>query len=116
MIEETLTTKLLQLRNIFKDGFTIKYNNGNISQYNNYKYLYIVSYKTVIIVNTHEITFNVHNIPNKCIIGGWFDIESNKYYIELNYAFDNLKIAKQIGKQYNQKYVYDLKKDRCIKI
>ena len=95
--------KLIQLSKIFKEGFTIEVNNGVISQYNDISKPYVLSYRTILTI--HNDTKKLHSviIPDKCIIGGWFDTDTNTYYIELNKVYKNKRYALKIAKKYSQK-------------
>lgn len=48
------------------------------------------------------------------LIGGYWDTESNKYYIEVIQTFDNLTDAVGVGLANKQKYIYDLWQDDYI--
>lgn len=43
-------------------------------------------------------------------LGGWFDVESGKYYLDVSYVTPDLTSAINLGKKYNQKAIYDLRK------
>jgi len=103
-----MINKLIQLSKIFKEGFTVEVNNDTITQYNNTSKPYVVSYKTLIVINIgHHKNFYSVEIPNKCIIGGWMDTDTNTYYIELNKVYKSRSYALKIAKKYNQKAVYN---------
>lgn len=112
-----VVVKLMQLSKIFKEGFTIQINNGDIRQYNNPNKPYIVSYKTLIEIKNivNGVIFKEKLIiPDKCIIGAWLDIDTNTYYIELNKAFSNKKYAIKAAKLLDQKAIYDYNKQQVI--
>jgi len=122
MVKHEILESLIDLSNIFKQGFTIKLNQetNEFNQYSSTKKPFIVSYKTIISINKniypHNITY--HKVDtlelNNCIIGAWFDPETNIYYIELNKVYSSKSYALKIAKKYNQKAIYDLKKELVI--
>jgi len=107
MKKDNITDQLIQLSKIFKEGFSIELNDDRISQYNNTNKPYIVSYKTILTIHDKAIVFRAVNIPNKCIIGGWMDQDTNTYYIELNKVYKNKAYALKMAKKYDQKAIYD---------
>ena len=106
---------LIQLSKIFKDGFTIAVNNGNIEQVNITKG-YVVSYKTIISINLNNNIPKLHdcNIPLNTIVGGWLDKDENIYYIELNTIFRDKDKALIYAIKYSQKCIYDIKTGKTI--
>jgi len=111
-----MINELIQLSKIFKEGFTIEVNNGNIQQYNNVNKPYVLSYKTIAEVHKNGIIFNNVNIPNKCIIGGWLDSDTNTYFIELNKTYKNKSYALKIAKKLNQKAIYNSVSQEVINV
>ena len=110
--------KLIQLSEIFKQSFTVEVKNGDISQYTNISKPYIVSYHTILEIHNNNKTFKqtVLYDVNNYIVGGWLDKETNTFYIELNKAFHNKRLALIFGKQHKQKHIYDLNKQEIIKV
>ena len=112
---DNIVHKLIQLSKIFKEGFTIELKNNQINQYSNIEKPYIVSYLTVIEIKNDKPLFkNIQHIPNNCIIGGWRD--SYSYLIELNKTFKSKKEALKFAKKWKQRYIYNLKTQKCIEI
>jgi len=99
--------ELIKLSKIFKEGFTVKIKNGNMSQYNNIDKPYVLSFRTVAEIHENGIIFNNVNIPDKCIIGGWRDSDTNTYYIELNRTYKNKAYALKIARKSKQKMIYN---------
>jgi hypothetical protein len=111
-----LIKNLVTLSTIFKKGFIVKYNNGNLQQYNNVDKPYIVSIKTIVEIKPIAYkSLNVLNMPNGSIIGGWFDIDNNTYMIEINKAYKNKHYALSVARKYKQRFIYDLLNGVCIK-
>jgi len=100
--------ELLKLSKIFKEGFTVELKEGKINQYKSYDKPFIVSYSTLIKVTDKAIEYISLKIPDNCIIGGWFDSDTNTYYIELNKTFNHIDLAWYFAKYYNQKAFYNL--------
>ena len=109
-----LKDKLIQLSKIFNEGFTVNINNGIISQFNK-KAGYVVSYKTLLTINNDKVTI-INNIPNKAILGGWRDKDTDTYYIEVNKVFNSLNLALNKAKQYNQKAIWDISNNKEIEV
>ncbi len=109
---------LIDLSNIFKQGFTVTYEAGFLNQYSNTKRPFIVSYKPLITINSNfPVMINIkHNIPDKCLIGGWHDKETNLYHIELNKAFKNKEKALLFAIKHNQQYIYDMNNQKVIEV
>lgn len=100
--------KLIQLSDIFKEGFTVEINDNRINQYSNTDKPYILSYQTLIEIRLNSSTiFHKVKLPNKCIIGGWLDNDTSTYYIELNKTYKNKSYALRMAKKYNQKAIYN---------
>lgn len=116
MSDNNLIDNLIKLSDIFKDGFTIELIEGKIiNQYCNIKKPYIVSYLTVIEIKDNKPLFkNIQCITNNCIIGGWYNIKTKTYYIELNKAFDNIEEALIFAYKFNQEAIYSLKAHKCL--
>ena len=107
---------LIKLSKIFKKGFTVELKNNELNQYTNYKKPYIVSYKTIITVKNNKLKYqNFMNIPDKCIIGGWYNNENNTYYIELNKAYSVWNYAIKQAKLNNQTHIFDIKRNEAIR-
>jgi hypothetical protein len=49
-------------------------------------------------------------------IGGWFNKENNQYYIDKVIVTSDRDYALQLAKEHNQISIYDMKKNRCIKV
>lgn len=111
---------LIDLSNIFKQGFTVTYDKGFLNQYANTNKPFIVSYKSLITLNKdisrYDIIRYASDIPDKCLIGGWHDNRSNIYYIELNKAFKSLTTALKFAYKHKQEYVYNLSTRSLIKV
>jgi predicted ABC-type ATPase len=43
------------------------------------------------------------------ILGGWYDTETGKIYLDVSTAFKNKEKAIELGKEFNQKAIFDLK-------
>lgn len=109
MENNNIINKLIQLSDIFKDGFTVELKDGKINQYNNIDKPFIVSYLTVIEIKDNKPLFkNIQHIPLNCIIGGWLDKNTNIYYIELNHTFKFLDKALYKAKILNQKAIHNI--------
>lgn len=111
-----MLTKLIQLSQIFNDGFTLSINNDEINQYSNNDKPYILSYKTLITIKNDTTVFNHVLIPNKCIIGGWKDKDTDTYYIELNKVYKSKQQALKIAKRYKQKAIYNMNTGEVINV
>ena len=119
--DKSIIDKLIQLSKIFKEGFTVKLKNDNIQQYNNANKPYVLSYKTILIINKNSLTTTFNRLVlyesfNNCIIGGWLDVDTNTYYIELNKVYANKYYALKIAKKFKQKAIYDSNKQEVIKV
>ena len=102
--------ELLKLSKIFKAGFTVEYKNGELNQYTNYDKPFIVSYKTLIEIRLDKIVYdNLQDIKDNCIIGGWFDSNTNTYYIEINKVFKSVYKAEAYAIEHNQKAFYNIR-------
>jgi len=110
----SLKDKLIQLSKIFSSGFTVNIDNGIISQFNK-KSGYIVSYKTLLTINNDKVTI-INSIPNKAILGGWRDKDTNIYYIEVNKVFNTLNQALNNAKELNQKAIWDISNNKEIEV
>lgn len=109
-----MINKLIELSKIFKEGFTVELKKGKINQYANYDKPFIVSYKTLIKITDKTINYGSLEIPNNCIIGGWFDSDINTYYIELNKTFKDKDEALIFAIQHGQKCIYDIRTGKTI--
>ena len=119
--DKSIIDKLMQLSKIFKEGFTVEVKNGTIQQYNNANKSYVLSYKTILIINKNSLTTTFNRLVlyesfNNCIIGGWLDADTNTYYIELNKVYANKYYALKIAKKLKQKAIYDSNKQEVIKV
>jgi len=114
---KSIIDKLIQLSKIFKEGYTIAVDKGNIKQLNISRG-YVVSYKTIIAINmnTKLISLQKCEIPLNTIIGGWFDKENNKYLIELNTIYKYKTAAIKSAKRYKQEYIFNLSNEELIKV
>jgi len=114
--------QLIKLSEIFKQGFTVECKNGKLNQYTNYDKPFIVSYKTIIKIkdtpefkNTNKvIIYKETNIPDNCVIGGWFDSDTNTYYIEINKVFSSVYKAESYAIEHNQKAFYNIRTGKTI--
>lgn len=113
--------QLIQLSKIFKEGYTVEINNGVINQYTNTNKPYVVSYKTLVVINKDVSVKNVNitsfkdtKIPNKCIIGAWLDQDTNIYYIELNRTFKDKNEALIFAIKHEQLAIYDMNNQKVI--
>jgi len=111
-----LIEELIHLSKIFKEGYTVQLEDNKLNQYTNYNKPFIVSYLTVIEVHGEKIVYkHIQNIPNKCIIGGWYNSEDNTYYIELNKAYSVWNYAIKQAKLNNQTHIFDIKRNEAIR-
>ena len=109
--------QLVKLSKIFKEGFTVECEGHKLKQYTNYNKPFIVSYKTIIEITDNGINYkNMDNLPTNCIIGGWLDIDTNTYYIEINEAFETQTEALMFAKAYNQKAIYDIRTGKVTEV
>lgn len=108
--------KLIELSKIFKAGFTVELIGGEICQYVNFSKPYIVSYKTLIVINKGNTNFYPEHIPLNCIIGGWLDTDTGIFYIELNQVFKTQEEALIFAEVNSQKAIYDSKNGHVIKV
>jgi len=121
-IKENIVSKLIDLSKIFKDGFTVVIDKGDIRQYNNKTYKYIVAVHNLVIIdknttpNRITIQGQVSNSSKNLVVGGWMDIETGKYYIALNEIFMNMAPAMDRAKQLGEKYIYDFKAGGVVKV
>ena len=112
---EHTSEKLVKLTTIFENGYTVELKNWQINQYCNMSKPYIVSYKTLIAINTlnDNKTFCYTSIPKNCLIGYWVD--SDKIgWIEVNKAFKYKWQALKFAKRHRQKYIYNYKNGGVI--
>lgn len=112
-----LTDSLLQLTKIFPKGFTVIYQEGVLQPYNNIKYNYIVSYKTLIKISEQAMTIFQDLYPvikEGSIIGYWED-NHRVGWLELNKAFKSKRQAVIFGKKNKQEFIYNFKTGGCIK-
>ena len=108
---------LLTLSEIFKEGYTIQINNDNIKQYSDINKSYIVSYRTLITIRNDKPIFSKHcTIPKHCIIGYWFNKQTNMGYIELNKAFKHMHQGLMFAYQHKQEYIYSLNNQKHIRV
>lgn len=116
MINNTID-KLMELSKIFKQGFTVEIKNGDINQYTNYKKPYIINCLTIAtIINNKPIYKGIKQLTNNCIIGGWYDSDTNIYYIEINKSYKHKNTALYYAKLYNQKAIYNIKTGDVIEV
>jgi len=56
------------------------------------------------------------DLTNKlyCNIGGWFDKETNLYYVDYSYNIHTLQSALNLAKIHNQKSIFDIKNNTVI--
>lgn len=107
--EQTTIDKLIQLSKIFKAGYTVEIKNGEIQQYNDVHKPYIVSYTTIVEIHENINKFKTTDINTAyCLIGGWFNKDTNIYHIEFNMAFHNKRLALIFARQQKQKAIYNL--------
>ena len=80
-----LDTQLIQLSYIFKKRFTVKIIGNKITQYSNTDKPYQdrIKYKPLIEIKEGRIIFKNGKIPDICIVRGWFDKRTDRYYIDL---------------------------------
>jgi hypothetical protein len=109
--------KLLQLAKIFKTGFTVELIGGEICQYGHYDKPYIVSYLTLIEIRPDKVIYNnIQHIPTNCIIGGWLDVNTDTYYIELNNAFKDKATAMVFAQSMNQGFIYNSRNGKQVRV
>ena len=109
--------QLVKLSKIFKEGFTIKCEGHKLKQYTDYNKPFIVSYKTIIEITDNGINYkNMDNLPTNCIIGGWLDIDTNTYYIEINKTFILKSMAIAYAQDNNQKAIYNIRTGEIIEV
>lgn len=119
-LDNNIHKQLIDLSNIFKNGFTVILKQNKLNQYNNTNKPYIVSITPIITISKRnkDLIIDYYNIPlkNNIIIGGWMDDSNNIYYIELNKSYKNKYYALKIAKRYKQKYIYDINNNKCISV
>lgn len=115
--DKSVIDKLIQLSKIFKEGYTIAIDKGNIKQLN-INTGYIVSYRTVITINIDNKTVSLQKckIPSNTIIGGWFDKSNNTYLIELGTIYRYKTAAIKAAKKHKQTHIFNLGNGELIKI
>lgn len=122
-MQHEILEDLINLSNIFKEGFTVTLNKGEFNQYSNTNKPYIVSYKTLITIDrSTEYPFKIkyHKINGlkleKCIIGAWLNLENGVYYIELNRTFKDKNKALLFAIKHKQLAIYDINNQKVIGI
>ncbi len=62
-----------------------------------------------------DLILNV-DLTNKlyCNLGGWFDKDTNTYYVDYSYNIHNLQSALNLAKLHNQKSIFDIKNNQVI--
>jgi len=115
--DKSIIDKLIQLSKIFKEGYTIVIHDNNIEQLNTNKG-YIVSYRTMITINTDSKTINLQKckIPSNTIIGGWFNKSNSTYCIELGIIYKYKTAAIKTAKKHKQEYIFNLSNGKLIKV
>jgi hypothetical protein len=112
------TSKLQAIYNniVSKKDFTISINPNS-------KGRYIVGTKNVFtgLNPSASKEFNIVTLrdalkQNFCSLGGWLDIETSIYYIDLNTHFDSLKIAILFAIKNDEIAIYDSEKNVVIYI
>lgn len=124
MVKHEILETLIDLSNIFTEGFTIALNQveDSFKQYNNTNKPFIVSYKTIITVDKNvypykTVYYKIDSLKlNKCIIGGWLDSGTNIYYIELNKTFKSMVTALKFAYKHKQLYIYNINNQTSIKV
>ena len=121
MVRHEILEDLIELSNVFKEGFTVTLNNGNFNQYSNTNKPYIVSYRTLITIDRNTDFpfkikyFKINDLKlEKCIIGAWLNTDTNIYYIELNRTFKDRNEALLFAIKHNQGCIYDMNNQRVI--
>lgn len=122
-MKHELLEALIDLSNIFKEGFTVTLNNGEFNQYSNTDKPYIVSYKTLIEIDrntNYPFKVKYHKINDlkleKCIIGAWLNLENGIYYIELNKTFKDKNAALLFAIKHKQLAIYDMNNQKVIEV
>lgn len=106
---------LIKLSKIFKEGFTVELKNDKLNQYTNYDKPFIVSYKTIIKLKSKSLRYqNFIDLPDNCIIGGWFDKSTDTYFIEINKAFKSVYEAESYAIEHNQKAFYNIRTGKTV--
>jgi hypothetical protein len=80
---------------------------------------YIVGTKNIYTGKNPSLDFELIlkvDLNNKlyCNIGGWFDKDTNTYYVDYSYNLHTLQSALNLAKIYNQKSIFDIKNNTVI--
>ena len=117
---------LITLADIFHEGFTIETDQYgyNIRQCTKHRG-YVVSIKTLVTIDYNvegtvphiHYTYTNDDFSNDLlIIGGWYDLETKKYYIEKNIILESKSRAIIMAIDLNQKAIFDLQTKKCINL
>ena len=115
--KEINTTKKIINNANYKIDFTI-----NIGKENSINNRYIVSCFNLYKGKNPSLEFNLYTKVNDIIkntnmfdsIGGWFNVETNSYFLDCNMPFDNIDFALKFAKVNDQVAIYDKLEKRVI--
>jgi hypothetical protein len=111
--------KLISIINKNKEGFTIDFDLKPINKKNGYcvaltnnsnKNIYVAIEDLFILIEKFK------HFNNKLFIGGWLDIDTNTYFLDLSIYCRNKEYSLLIGKLFNQKSIFDIKNLNCINV
>jgi hypothetical protein len=119
MIETELLKIMIQYAKNHKEGFTAWLSDYNLTEYiqeNGHRY--IVAIETVITLDDSFKPILIYHNSIKPYIhyGGWYDKENKVYLIEKILLFETLKFAMRTAREHNQRFIYDLKEKKEIKV
>jgi len=107
-MKEEIIEKIFKYAIKNADGFTVKIKNGRI-----YKVKFTSEKRYAVSITNcktyKEIYLMLKSLPDNFngYIGGWYNTDEKKYYIDLTLILSDLHIAKIIGKKFNQKVIWD---------
>lgn len=104
--------ELINLASIFKSGFTVNVEGNTIEQFNQ-KSGFIVSCRTVIKIKGDKVNY-VGSIPNKGILGGWYNAVLGEYLIEVNKVYKDISTALKRARELKQVAIWDIEKGKEV--
>jgi hypothetical protein len=117
MIKMIFKHKLYKYINKHQDGFTVYIDSFKIHEL---KPDQTIRYAIALTNNDnkHKVKMILKGLNKefKGFIGGWMDKDTNIYYIDLVTIEKNLSKSIILAKKYNQKAIYDLWKEKEIRI
>ena len=110
--------KLKAIINSNKEGFTIDFNLNPIIKHKGYCIALTNNSNTdinTLISNLLKLKENFKQFKN-LLIGGWGDIKTGVYYLDLSIYSKSKNKAFNIAQQFNQKAIFNFSKLNCINI